>query len=67
MHPLVFQTTQTVEKGHGRIEEHQIRVSSDLAEYRSWPYLLHVFEYTRRWTRKGVTKQQVRWHYEPAR
>ena len=37
--PLVFQTAQTVEKGHGRIEERQIRVSSELAGYSSWPYL----------------------------
>src|SRR6266498_2599732 len=58
--PLATQTYRTVEKGHGRIEERQIRVSSELAEYSSWPYLVQVFEYTRRWTAKGVTKQQVR-------
>jgi predicted transposase YbfD/YdcC len=60
LHPLPIQTYQTVEKGHGRIEERQIRVSSELAGYSSWPYLVQVFEYTRRWTTKGVTKQQVR-------
>ena len=61
VHPLSFQTAQTVEKGHGRIAERQIRVSSELAGYRSWPYLVQVLEYTRRWTSKGVTKQQVRY------
>src|SRR5215210_3205829 len=61
VHPLLFQTAQPVEKGHGRIEERQIRVSSELAGYSTWPYLAQVFEYTRRWTSKGVTKQQVRY------
>lgn len=60
VHPLVVQTARTVEKGHGRIEERQIRVSSELAGYSSWPYLVQVFEDTRTWTAKGVTKQQVR-------
>jgi predicted transposase YbfD/YdcC len=59
--PLVFETAQTVEKGHGRLEERQIRVSSELAGYSSWPYLAQVFEYTRRWTSKGVRKQQIRY------
>jgi predicted transposase YbfD/YdcC len=58
---LVFQSAQTVEKGHGRIEERQIRVSSELASYSSWPYLAQVFEYTRTWTSKGVRKQQIRY------
>jgi predicted transposase YbfD/YdcC len=61
MHALLFQTAQTVEKGHGRIEERQIRVSSELAGYSTWPYLAQVFEYTRTWTSKGVTKRQVRY------
>jgi predicted transposase YbfD/YdcC len=59
--PLVFECAQTVEKGHGRIEERRIRVSSELAGYSSWPYLAQVFEYTRTWTSKGVTKQQTRY------
>ena len=54
-------TYRTVEKGHGRLEERQIRVSSELAGYSSWPYLEQVFEDTRTWTTKGVTKQQVRY------
>jgi predicted transposase YbfD/YdcC len=59
--PLVFACAQTVEKGHGRIEERRIRVSTELAGYSSWPYLAQVFEYTRTWTSKGVTKRQVRY------
>jgi len=59
--PLAIQTYRTVEKGHGRLEERQIQVSSELASYSSWPYLVQVFEYTRTWTTKGVTKQQVRY------
>lgn len=58
--PLPIETYRTVEKGHGRLEERQIRVSGELAGYSSWPYLIQVFEYTRKWTAKGITKQQVR-------
>lgn len=61
VHPLPFQTYRSVEKGHGRLEERVIRVSSELAGYSTWPYLAQVFEYTRTWTTKGVTKQQVRY------
>jgi predicted transposase YbfD/YdcC len=59
--PMAIQTYRTVEKGHGRLEERQIRVSSELAGYSAWPYLEQVFEYTRRWTSKGITKQQIRY------
>ena len=58
--PLPITTYRTVEKGHGRLEQREIGVSSELADYSAWPYLVQVFEYTRRWTAKGVTKQQVR-------
>ena len=61
VHPLPLATYRTVEKGLGRLEERVIRVSSELAGYSSWPYLAQVFEYTRTWTTKGVTKQQVRY------
>lgn len=59
--PLASETYRTVEKGHGRLEERVIRVSSELAGYSSWPYLAQVFEYTRTWTVKGVSKQQIRY------
>lgn len=61
VHPLPIATYRTVEKGHGRLEERVIRVSSELAGYSSWPYLEQVFEYTRTWTTNGMTKQQVRY------
>ena len=59
--PLVFERAPTVEKGHGRIEERTIRVSSELAEYSAWPYLAQVFEYTQTWASKRVRKHQVRY------
>lgn len=59
--PLAITTYRTVEKGHGRLEERQIRVSSELAGYSAWPYLEQVLEYTRTWTSKGVRKQQLRY------
>jgi predicted transposase YbfD/YdcC len=61
VHPLPIQTYRSVEKCHGRVEERQMRVSSELAGYSSWPYLVQVFEYTRRWTVRGYTKQQIRY------
>jgi predicted transposase YbfD/YdcC len=61
LQPLSIQTARTVEKGHGRLEERVLRVSSELAGYSAWPYLAQVFEYTRTWTSKGSTKQQVRY------
>jgi len=60
LQPLAIQSYRTVEKGHGRIEERHIRVTSELAGSSSWPYLVQVVESTRTWTTKGVTKQQVR-------
>ena len=45
---LPIQTYRTIEKGHGRLAARLIRVSSELAEYRSWPSLVQVVEYTRR-------------------
>ena len=35
-------------------------MSSELAEDVNWPYAQQVFELTRTWTRKGVTKQEVK-------
>ena len=57
---LPIQTYRTIEKGHGRLAARPIRVSSELAEYRSWPSLVQVVEYTRRWTSQAVTKHQGR-------
>jgi predicted transposase YbfD/YdcC len=51
---------RTVEKGHGRIEDRTVRVSSELAGYLDWPYAAQVFEVTRTWTRKGKTTAETR-------
>ncbi len=60
--PIIMeeQQAQTVDKGHGRLEVREIRVSSELAEYLDWPYLAQVFELKRTWTQKGVRKVEVR-------
>ncbi len=50
-----------VNKGHGRLEVREIRVSSELADYLDWPYLQQVFEVRRTWMRKGVTKQEMQY------
>ena len=57
---IVEEQARTVDKGHGRLEVREIRVSSELADYVDWPYLAQVFQLTRTWTRKGVTKQEVK-------
>ncbi len=49
-----------MDKGHGRLEVREIRVSSELADYVDWPYLAQVFQLTRTWTYKGVPKQEVK-------
>ena len=54
------QQARTVDKGHGRLEVREIRVSSELADYLDWPYLAQVFQLTRTWTCKGVTKEEVK-------
>lgn len=61
VHPLRIHTYRSVEKGHGRIDDRVIRVSSELEGYHDWPYVAQVFELTRTWTSKGKTKQQVRY------
>lgn len=51
---------RVVNKGHGRLEVREIRVSTELADYVNWPYAQQVFELRRTWTKKGVTKQDVK-------
>ncbi|MBA3947180.1 MAG: ISAs1 family transposase [Herpetosiphonaceae bacterium] len=50
--PTDFTTAQTVSKGHGRMEERTISVSSMLEEYSDWPYLAQVFKLERRVQRR---------------
>jgi predicted transposase YbfD/YdcC len=56
--PLEIAQAKQVDKGHGRIEIREIKVSSELAEYVKWPYLGQVFEIKREWHSKG------KWHSE---
>lgn len=46
--PKDFETTHTVSKGHGRLEERTLTVSSQLNDFLDWPYLEQVFKLERR-------------------
>jgi predicted transposase YbfD/YdcC len=46
--PADFRTVTQTGKGHGRIEERRITVSSQLKDYVDWPYLEQVFKLDRR-------------------
>ena len=54
-----LRTARTVNKGHGRIEERVLRVSSDLADYSRWPGLAQVFERTRTWQDAAGCRHQA--------
>ena len=45
--PDDFVSVRTVEKGHGRLDERVLTISSLLAEYQPWPYLAQAFEVVR--------------------
>ncbi len=45
--PTDYQTTQTINKGHGRIETRTLTVTSQLQETSDWPYLAQVFRLER--------------------
>ena len=59
--PKDFETTQTVSKGHGRLEERTLTVSSQLQDFLDWPYLQQVFQLKRKFTylKTGKVQQQV--------
>jgi len=59
--PKDFETTQTVNKGHGRIEQRTLTVSSQLRDFLDWPYLEQVFKLQRRFTflKTGEVREQV--------
>lgn len=48
--PMDFRTAKTVNKGHGRLEERTITVSSLLNDYLDWPSVNQVFKLERRFT-----------------
>ena len=61
--PMDFQTARTLDKGHGRLEERIITVSSLLNEYLDWPGVAQVFKLERRFTNlaTGEVEQNVRY------
>lgn len=54
--PMDFQTAKTVDKGHGRLEERTLTVSSMLNEYLDWPAVLQVFKIERLVTYSTIGK-----------
>lgn len=48
--PKDFETAQMVNKGHGRIEQRTLSVSSQLQDFLDWPYLQQVFKLERKFT-----------------
>jgi len=61
--PMDFQTARTLDKGHGRLEERIITVSSLLNEYLDWPGVAQVFKLEHRFTNlaTGEVEQDVRY------
>jgi len=59
--PTDFTMARTIEKGHGRIEERVLTVSSMLHDYSTWPYLAHVFKLESTVTTARGTRTMVRY------
>jgi predicted transposase YbfD/YdcC len=59
--PKDFETAQSVNKAHGRLETRTITVSSQLKDFLDWPYLEQVFKLERRFisTKTGEIQEQV--------
>ncbi|MDX9993642.1 MAG: ISAs1 family transposase [Anaerolineales bacterium] len=56
--PKDFEVARKVSKGHGRLEERTITVSSQLNDFLDWPYLEQVFKLERRATTLKTGKIQ---------
>ena len=59
--PKDFEIAKEVSKGHGRLEERTLTVSSQLKDFLDWPYLEQVFQLERRFisTKTGELQEQV--------
>jgi predicted transposase YbfD/YdcC len=59
--PKDFETAQSVNKGHGRIEQRTLTVSSQLKDFLDWPYQEQVFKLERRFifTKTSEVEQQI--------
>jgi len=55
--PKDFETVKETSKGHGRLEERTLTVSSQLNDFLDWPYLQQVFRLERRKT--GEIQEQA--------
>lgn len=54
--PMDFQTAKTIDKGHGRLEERTLTVSSMLNDYLDWPTVQQVFKIERHVTYSNTGK-----------
>jgi predicted transposase YbfD/YdcC len=59
--PKDFETAQSVNKGHGRIEQRTLTTSSQLKDFLDWPYQEQVFKLERRFffTKTGEVHEHV--------
>ncbi len=59
--PKDFEAIQKVSKGHGRLEQRTLTVSSQLQDFLDWPYLQQVFKLERKFTflKTGKVQEQV--------
>lgn len=59
--PKDFETVKETSKGHGRLEERVLTVSSQLTDFLNWPYLQQVFRLERHFvsTKTGEFQEQV--------
>jgi predicted transposase YbfD/YdcC len=59
--PKDFETVKEVSKGHGRLEERTLTVSSQLKDFLDWPYLEQIFQLERRFvtTKTGEVEEQL--------
>lgn len=59
--PKDFETAQSVNKGHGRIEQRTLTTSSQLKDFLDWPYQEQVFKLERRFffTKTGEAHEHV--------
>jgi predicted transposase YbfD/YdcC len=59
--PKDFESVKETSKGHGRLEERTLTVSSQLNDFLDWPYLQQVFRLERRFvsTKTGEVQEQV--------
>lgn len=59
--PKDFETVKEARKGHGRLEERTLTVSSQLNDFLDWPYVRQVFHLKRHFvsTKTGEIQEQV--------